>query len=264
LQLPAPALFIFLFSKNETMNQLKFYGKLLCAATVFLITSCGNSEDKTATETTATDTTTMAPADEAPVNTVVTTPEITMVVRHKVTDYDKWLASFEAHDSMKLANGLHNYVVGRSMDDPNMLLVATKADDLDKAKAFGKSADLRAAMKTTGVLGMPVIQYVRNVYQDTAQISTDIRVMSMLTVKDWDAWKTSFESHKDIRMAAGLVDRVYGYDPDDNKKVTLVLAVTDSAKANAFWNSAELKEKMAESGVVGKPERFVFRISKRY
>jgi hypothetical protein len=257
--------FYFLFKKLKKMNQLKFYGKLLCAATVFFIASCGNSEDKTTTETTGTDTSsTMAPADAAPVNTIVTTPEITMVVRHKVTDYDKWLTSFEAHDSMKLANGLHNYVVGRSMNDPNTLLVATKADDLDKAKAFGKSADLKAAMKKTGVLGMPIIQYVRNVYQDTAQISTDIRVMSMLTVKDWDAWKTSFESHKDIRTAAGLVDRVYGYDPDDNKKVTIVLAVTDTAKANAFWNSAELKEKMAESGVVGKPERFMFRVTKRY
>jgi hypothetical protein len=224
------------------MNQLKFYGKLLCAATVFFIASCGNSEDKTTTETTGTDTSsTMAPAEAPPVNTIVTTPEITMVVRHKVTDYDKWLTSFEAHDSMKLANGLHNYVVGRSMNDPNMLLVATKADDLDKAKA-----------------------YVRNVYQDTAQINTDIRAMTMLTVKDWDAWKTSFENHRDVRTAAGLVDRVYGYDPDDNKKVTIVLAVTDTAKANAFWNSAELKEKMAESGVVGKPERFTFRVTKRY
>ena len=247
------------------MNQLKFYGKLLCAATVFLITSCGNSEDKTTTETTAMDTSsTTAPAEAAPVNAIVTTPEITMAVRHKVTDYDKWLTSFEAHDSMKLANGLHNYIVGRSMDDPNMLMVATKADDLDKAKAFGKSADLKAAMKETGVVGTPVIRFIRNVYQDTAQINTDIRVMSMLTVIDWDAWKTSFESHKDIRMAAGLVDRVYGYDPDDNKKVTIVLAVTDTAKANAFWKSAELKEKMAESGVVGKPERFTFRITKRY
>jgi hypothetical protein len=198
----------FLFLKTQTMNQLKFYGKLLCAATVFFIASCGNSEDKTTTETTATDSSTMAPADAAPVNTIVTTPEITMVVRHKVPDYDKWLTSFEAHDSMKLANGLHNYVVGRSMSDPNTLLVATKADDLDKAKAFGKSADLKAAMKKTGVMGTPIIQFVRNVYQDTGDINTDIRMMSILTVKDWDAWKTSIESHRDVTKAAGLVDRV--------------------------------------------------------
>src|SRR5215207_5955731 len=159
------------------MNQLKFYGRLLCAATGFFLFSCANSEDKTTTETTATDTTAAnnTAATNTPANTVITAPETIMVVRHKVTDYDKWLTSFEAHDSLKLANGLHNYVVGRSVQDPNMLLVATKADDIAKAKAFGKSPGLKEAMKKDGVVGTPKIQFVRNVYQDTAEINTDIR-----------------------------------------------------------------------------------------
>ena len=248
------------------MNQLKFYGKLLCAATVFCLLSCGSSEDKTTTETTGADTTatTDAAATSAPVNTIVTTPETMMVVRHKITDYDKWLASFEAHDSMKLANGLHNYVVGRSVEDPDMLLVATKADDIAKAKAFGKSTELKQAMQKSGVSGTPKITFITSVYQDTATINTDLRAMTMVTVKDWDAWRTSFESRRQDRLDAGLTDRVYGYDPDDNHKVAIVVAISDTAKANAFWNSAKLKEDMAKGGVIGKPERFMFRITKKY
>lgn len=248
------------------MNQLKFYGKLLCAATVFSLLSCGSSEDKTTTETTGADTTatTDAAATSAPVNTIVTTPETMMVVRHKITDYDKWLASFEAHDSMKLANGLHNYVVGRSVEDPDMLLVATKADDIAKAKAFGKSTELKQAMQKSGVSGTPKIAFITSVYQDTATINTDLRAMTMVTVKDWDAWRTSFESRRQDRLDAGLTDRVYGYDPDDNHKVAIVVAISDTAKANAFWNSAKLKEDMAKGGVIGKPERFMFRITKKY
>ena len=38
----------------------------------------------------------------------------------------------------------------------------------------------------------------------------------------------------------------------------------DSAKANAYWNSDMLKQRRAASGVVGKPERFVYVIEKRY
>ena len=248
------------------MNQLKFYGKLLCAATVFCLLSCGSSEDKTTTETTGADTTatTDAAATSPPVNTIVTTPETMMVVRHKITDYDKWLASFEAHDSMKLANGLHNYVVGRSVEDPDMLLVATKADDIAKAKAFGKSTELKQAMQKSGVSGTPKIAFITSVYQDTATINTDLRAMTMVTVKDWDAWRTSFESRRQDRLDAGLTDRVYGYDPDDNHKVAIVVAISDTAKANAFWNSAKLKEDMAKGGVIGKPERFMFRITKKY
>ena len=260
-----PSLLFFIY-KPKTMNQLKFYGRLLCTATSIFLFSCGNSEDKTTTETTGVDSTSTSDTavTSAPVNTIVTTPETIMVVRHKMTDYDKWLAGFEAHDSMKLANGLHNYVVGRSVEDPNLLLVATKADDIAKAKAFGKSPELKQAMQKTGVVGKPIITFLTTVYQDTSTINTDLRSMTTVTVKDWDAWKTSFESRRQDRLDAGLTDRVYGYDPDDNHKVTIVVAVSDTAKANAFWNSDKLKEDMAKGGVVGKPERFIFRVTKRY
>jgi hypothetical protein len=185
-------------------------------------------------------------------------------VVHTVADYDKWLAGFESVDSMKLAHGLHNYVVGRNVDNPNLLLVATKADDVAKAKAFGQSEDLKKGMKEHGVTGKPMMSYMTTVYQDTAVINTDLRSRTMLTVKDFDTWKTYFESRRQERLDAGLIDRVYGYDPDDKNKVTVVVAITDTAKANAFWNSDKLKENMAQSGVTGKPERFVFRIAKRY
>ncbi|HUP13346.1 MAG TPA: hypothetical protein VM187_14065 [Niastella sp.] len=243
------------------MNQLKFYGSLLCAASTLFLSSCNNA-DNSSSETTTTDSATTTA--DAPVNTIVTTPENIMAVRHKVADYNKWLAGFESADSLKAANGLHNYVIGRSVDDTSMLLVATKADDIAKAKAFGNSAELKARMKETGVTGKPQLNYITTVYQDTGKIGTDLRAMTMVTVKDWDAWKTAFEGRRQDRIDAGLTDRVYGYDPDDNHKVTIVVAVTDTAKANAFWNSDKLKQDMAKGGVVGKPERFVFRVTKRY
>lgn len=243
------------------MNLLKFYGRLLCAASTLFLFSCNNA-DNSSTETTATDST--VTTAETPVNTIVTTPENIMVVRHKVADYNKWLAGFESADSLKAANGLHNYVIGRSVEDTSMLLVATKADDIAKAKAFGNSAELKARMKEYGVTGKPDIEYITTVYQDTAEINTDLRARTRVTVKDWDAWKTGFESRRQDRVDAGLIDRVYGYDPDDNHKVTIVVAVTDTAKANAFWNSDKLKQNMEKSGVVGKPDRFVFRVTKRY
>ena len=138
--------FIF-YSKIKTMNTLKFYGSLLCTALTVLLFSCNNA-DNTASETTSTDS--ALTTTDAPVNTIVTTPENIMTVRHKVADYDKWLANFESADSMKLTNGLHNYVIGRSVDDSSMLLVAVKADDVAKAKAFGSSAELKARMKAQG------------------------------------------------------------------------------------------------------------------
>jgi hypothetical protein len=181
-----------------------------------------------------------------------------------VRDFAKWKTGYEANDSFRTANGVHNYVLGRSVDDSNMVLVALKADDVEKAKAFTKSTGLKEAMKKAGVTGSPSFSINTIVYQDGAANMSDLRSMTTFTVKDWDAWKTSFESHRQTRTDNGLTDRAYGYDPDDNHKVTLVVAINDTAKANAFWNGDVIKQRRAESGVVGEVKRRLYRVVQKY
>ena len=165
---------------------------------------------------------------------------------------------------MKLAFGIHNYIIGRSVEDSNMILVATKADDVAKAKAFIKDPSLKAAMQKGGVIGAPSISLTTVVYQDGTKNISDLRSMTNFTVKDWDAWKKVFESHRQTRLDNGLTDRAYGYDVDDNHKVTLVVAINDTAKANAFWKSDLLKQQRAEGGVVGEVKRHVYRVVQKY
>ncbi len=244
------------------MKQLKFLSTMGIAF-VFLFSSCGGNEEKTGT--TSTDTTaTVAKTDSSATSDVVTTPQTILIVRHKVADFSKWKMSYDAHDSMKLASGIHNYIIGRGVDDSNMVLVATKADDAAKAKAFAKDPSLKAAMQKGGVVGAPSISLNTVVYQDRSKNMSDLRSMTMFTVKDWDAWKKSFESNRQVRTDNGLTDRAYGYDVDDNHKVTLVVAINDTAKANAYWKSDLIKQKRAEAGVVGEVKRFVYRVVQKY
>ena len=247
------------------MKSSSFLHVTLLGLFLFCMVACGGQNDENdneATDSVANDTTAAATPAMAP-STIVTTPENMMVVTHKVADFDKWLASYEAHDSFKLANGIHNYVIGRSIKDPNMILVATKVDDIEKAKAFGKSAALKEAMQKGGVT-KPVISFITMTYQDTGNVNTDLRSRTSFKVKDWDAWQRTFDSTRQVRLDNGLLDRAYGHDADDNKKVTIVLAVADTAKASAFWKSDQLKQLRAGSGAMGEPERFLFRIVKRY
>ena len=95
-------------------------------------------------------------------------------------------------------------------------------------------------------------------------VSSDIRSLSNFTVKDWEAWKKNFFEGKEERLANGITDRVVGHDANDNKKVHLVTALMDTAKAFAYYKSDELKKRRAAGGVMGEPERFLFRIVKRY
>ena len=231
---------------------------------VLFLTSCNGSDEKSADKT-STDSTTAPTITEAVApSTIVSTPQDMMLVKHKVANFTKWKASYDAHDSMRLANGIHSYVVGRSVDDSNLVMVAVKVDDMAKAKAFSTNASLKEAMQKGGVTGKPSIAFLTATFQDTVAVSSPIRSMTTFTVKDWDAWQKGFAEGKQERIDNGITDRVYGHDPDDNKKVTLVTAIIDTAKASAYWKSDMLKKRRAASGVIGVPDRFVFRIVQRY
>ncbi|MEO7394428.1 MAG: hypothetical protein ABIU11_05750 [Chitinophagaceae bacterium] len=245
------------------MKQLKFLSTLGIAC-VFLFSSCGGGEETSETTTTTDSTVTpeSAATPETPASTVDTTPQTIVIVKHKVDDFAKWKVAYDEHDSVRLAFGMHSYVIGRGADDSNMVMVAIKADDVDKAKAFGKDPSLKAAMKKGGVTGTPSVAINTVVYLDTAASMSDLRAMMNFNVKDWDTWKKAFDASTQMRADNGLSDRAYGYETDNNHKVTLVLGITDTAKANAFWKSDMVKQRRAEGGVEGEVKRYIYHVVK--
>jgi len=246
------------------MNKLRFTA-IFYSSFILVLNSCNSNQSNESAEGTTADTTATA-GTETPTatSTIINTPQHMMVVTHRVANFEKWKASYDSNDSLRLAFGVHSYVVGRSIEDSNMVLVATRVDDLDKAKAFSKDPSLKKAMQKGGVVGAPNIQLTTMVFQDTAAIGTDLRSRTTFTVKDFETWRKTFESNKQTRIDNGLTDRAYGHNVDDDKKVTLVVAINDTAKAQAFWKSDLLKQQREASGVTSQPQRFVYRMVQRY
>ena len=228
--------------------------------------SCNGNKESTSTDTISSDSTTTATETTETVapSTIVTTPQNMLVVTHKVNNFTKWKASYDAHDSMRLVNGIHNYVIGRGAQDSNTVFVAVKVDDMAKAKAFAKDPSLKAAMQKGGVIGTPTFEFVTITFQDTASINSTLRSRSTFAVKDWDTWQKVYEEGKQLRLDNGLTLRAFGHDVDDNKKVTVVTAIMDTAKAFAFWKSDTLQKRRAASGVIGIPKRFVYNVVQKY
>jgi hypothetical protein len=239
----------------------KFPVLLIFMAMPLLFISCNGDEKKSEPETPAAENTS-APAVK--VNTIVTTPQLMALIKHKIKDYASWKSVYDAHDSARLANGLHSYVIGRSMQDSMEIMVALKADNLDKAKAFTKDPTVKEQMKKAGVMSTPEISLINIMWQDTVDVGNIPRVISTYAVKDWDTWKTVFEEGKQERIDNGIVDRQYGHDADDNHKISLVTAITDTAKARAYWTSDALKKRREAGGLTSEPKRFVFNIVQRY
>jgi hypothetical protein len=243
---------------------LRFLSTLL-SATVFLsLAACNNSSETSDSNTNGDSAANNASAPAAtPTSTINTTPQNMLVVRHKVANYQKWKMAYDGDDSARLANGIHSYVIGRGLQDTNMILVAMKIDDTTRAMAFTKAPALKAIMQKGGVMGTPSVEFITALYQDTATIGSDLRSSAMFTVKSWDEWMSGFDSSKQERADNGLMVRSYGHASNNNNKVRVVTALLDSTKAVAYFKSDMLKNRMQKVGATS-VDRFLYRIVQRY
>ncbi len=80
-----------------------------------------------------------------------------LFVHHKVTDFDVWKPLYDAHRITRAVAGLKQLHLLRNASDPNDIVLLFEARDVEKARAFANSDDLRQTMKRAGVTGDPEI-----------------------------------------------------------------------------------------------------------
>ena len=80
-----------------------------------------------------------------------------LFVRHEVSDYAAWRKVYDAFRSVQKANGVIAEAVFQAIDNPNDVTVTHEFATPEAAEAFGKLEELRAAMRTGGVLGAPKV-----------------------------------------------------------------------------------------------------------
>jgi len=73
-------------------------------------------------------------------------------------------------------------------------------------------------------------------------------------VKDFARWKAMYDADQDARQAAALRELNLWRNADEPHEVVLLFEVSDLAKAKAFAASIALRDRMAASGVIGRPE----------
>jgi len=83
-----------------------------------------------------------------------------IMIRHKVADFGKWKSAYDAHASVRASAGLKEEHLLRSNDNPNEVVLLFSAEDLNKAKQFAASDDLRQTMQQAGVTDKPDIYFL--------------------------------------------------------------------------------------------------------
>jgi heme-degrading monooxygenase HmoA len=86
-----------------------------------------------------------------------------LLIRCHVADYPAWKAVFDEHEPNRRANGSQGGWLFRSAADPNEVLLLLAWDDLERARLFADSDDLREAMTRAGVTDRPDIWFLEDV-----------------------------------------------------------------------------------------------------
>ena len=88
-----------------------------------------------------------------------------LLVKHRVKDYAKWKAEYDANGDTRGANGSKGARLFRNAADPNEIVVLFEWDDLGNARRFTESPELREAMERAGVTGPPDLYFLDEVEQ---------------------------------------------------------------------------------------------------
>lgn len=83
-----------------------------------------------------------------------------ILVHHKVEDYNKWKTAFDDHSTFRSQNGSKGGRVFRSANNSNEVFILLEWDNLENAKKFTQSENLKDVMMNAGVIGMPEISFL--------------------------------------------------------------------------------------------------------
>jgi heme-degrading monooxygenase HmoA len=97
---------------------------------------------------------------------------VTLVVHHKVRDYNAWKPVFDEHESVRRSHGEVEHRIYRDIQDPNRVVVHNDFPSEEAARAFLEDPSLEDAMGRGGVEGEPGVAFIeraeQKIYADSA------------------------------------------------------------------------------------------------
>ncbi len=84
----------------------------------------------------------------------------TLLIRHKVTDYATWQSVFDEQEATRRAHGCQLGRLFRNVSDPSEILILLEWDDIERARLFAQSDDLREELKRAEVTDEPDLWFL--------------------------------------------------------------------------------------------------------
>lgn len=89
---------------------------------------------------------------------------IQVLVHHQVNDYNNWRSVFDSALNFRHEGGECSCRIFRKAGSPNDLTLLFEWENIERARHYMMSEELRTKMKEAGVVGVPEIEYLAEMY----------------------------------------------------------------------------------------------------
>jgi hypothetical protein len=89
----------------------------------------------------------------------------TLIIRHKVEDYNRWKRGYDEADWLRKQHGITYASLHREESDPNDVIAVHEFKNMKGAKDFAKAVP--SLMEKIGVIGKPEVWFSEDVEHST-------------------------------------------------------------------------------------------------
>jgi quinol monooxygenase YgiN len=86
-----------------------------------------------------------------------------MFAKHQVEDYNNWKKVYDDIAPFRKESGVTAASVHHDSNDPNIVIITHQFRDINAAKRFADSEDLKSAMKKAGVNSQPEFWFAEDI-----------------------------------------------------------------------------------------------------
>jgi quinol monooxygenase YgiN len=83
-----------------------------------------------------------------------------LLVHHKVQDYAAWRKVYDELGRTRAQFGSTGDRVYRTANDPNEVVIISEWPDVERARAYAQSPDLKEGMQRAGVISQPEVLFL--------------------------------------------------------------------------------------------------------
>jgi len=181
-------------------------------------------------------------------------PPAAVVINYPVADFDAWMAVFDANEQGRIDHDYLGHHINRAEDDPNSLSIYLAVGDVDQAKTYVTSDDVKSLMAEAGIAGAPEFMWVTPVRE---AIVWDRELPAMIVshrVEDFDAWLAGYDAADELRLANGIIGHAANRSMEDSSLVIVYHQAESFDTLRSFLRSDDLRMAMKEAGVTSEPE----------